>query len=305
MKFILILFPAILWGGAFIDNVSHPGGLAPGGFAEIDGAGFDGTAKVTVGGLDAAVYSFALYAGESSIFIQIPSAVAVGPATLVLTQGNDVAPWPVTIVPAAPQFVSTSQPPYSTTSFPQAVRAERSLPGGGFAPWSCAPGDTAKPGDLVRVYLTGLGATNPLVSAGMPAPESPLALTVVQPKVLFGKSNAVVTESALVPGQVGLYRLTFKVPDDFGYQSLSVTAGGITVEAPLAIGNAIMPLITSAAPWSIQVATACAAHFLDAGQTLTGDPRNPQDTLGNIHVVVTDAMGPHRAAILSATQDQV
>jgi hypothetical protein len=88
--FALLWFPAILCGGAFIDSVSHPGGLAPGGFAEIDGAYFDGTAKVTVGGLDAAVYPLGSYQTcdgcEVAIFIQIPGPVAVGSTTLVLTQ---------------------------------------------------------------------------------------------------------------------------------------------------------------------------------------------------------------------------
>jgi len=87
----LLLFPLTLWGGDFfIDDVSHPGGLAPGGFAEIDGAFFDGAAKVTVGGLDAAVYPLGSYQTcdgcEVAIFIQIPGPVAVGSTTLVLTQ---------------------------------------------------------------------------------------------------------------------------------------------------------------------------------------------------------------------------
>jgi len=64
--------------------------------------------------------------------------------------------------------------------------------------------------------------------------------------VLFGKSLAEVTDSVLVPGQVGLYRVTFKVPNDFGFKTLSVTVAGVTVETPLAVGNAIMPLYTSA-----------------------------------------------------------
>jgi hypothetical protein len=59
-------------------------------FAEIDGAFFDGAAKVTVGGLDAAVYPLGSYQTcdgcEVAIFIQIPGPVAVGSTTLVLTQ---------------------------------------------------------------------------------------------------------------------------------------------------------------------------------------------------------------------------
>src|SRR6266404_1422356 len=128
MKLALLLFPAIVWGGAFIDSVSNHQGLAPGGFAEIDGAYFDGTAKVTVGGLDAAVYAWGDYsrAGcEVSIIIQIPSVVAVGSTTLVLTQGKDIVTWPVTIIPAAPDFAATSRAPYGPSILPP-FRIERS-----------------------------------------------------------------------------------------------------------------------------------------------------------------------------------
>ena len=126
MKLALLFFPAMLWGGGFIDGVYPPERLAPGGFAEIDGFGFDGTAKVTVGGLDAAVYPWGNYTsgGEVVLFIQIPSGVPVGATTLLLTQGKDVIPWPVTIIPAAPQFVSTYMPPYYPTIYPPTFRIE-------------------------------------------------------------------------------------------------------------------------------------------------------------------------------------
>jgi uncharacterized protein (TIGR03437 family) len=309
MKLAALLFPVLWWGGAFIDGVSSPGGLAPGGFAEIDGAYFDGTAKVTVGGLDAAVYPYGEYpcAGcEVVIFIQIPSGVALGPTSLVLTQGNDVVIRPVRIVPAAPGFASTFQPPFIPNGFPPNVRIERSLPGGGFGPWTCSPGDTPQPGDLVRLYMTGLGATNPLVPAGVPAPESPLAGTIIKPTVLFAKRPAEVTESVLVPGQVGVYRVTFKLPDYSGYQTLSVTSAGVTVETPIPVGKAINPLQGSASPLSIQAVTACGGHFLDAGQTLSGDIANPPKKLGDISIAVFDSIGGERdAGILSATQDQI
>src|SRR5262249_52781264 len=139
MKFAALLLPVVAWGGASIDSVSSPGGLAPGGFAEIDGAYFDGTAKVSVGGLDAAVFPGSSSCGNCIgvyIFIQIPSTVALGPTTLVLTQGNDVVIWPIRIVAAAPEFASSLQPPFVPNAFPASPRIERSLPGGGFGPWS-------------------------------------------------------------------------------------------------------------------------------------------------------------------------
>src|SRR5215470_16602933 len=119
MKLALFLLPAMLWGQTiFIDGVYRDGGLSPGAFVDIEGFGFDSTAKVTVGGLDAPVYcpcgpDF----GEAFIFVQIPTTLPVGPTTLVLTQGKDVIPWQVTIVPAAPQFVSGFQAPYFTRTY--------------------------------------------------------------------------------------------------------------------------------------------------------------------------------------------
>src|SRR5262249_48153942 len=134
-------------------------------------------------------------------------------------------------------FASSLKPPFVPNAFPASPRIERSLPGGGFGSWSCAAGDTPQPGDMVRVYVTGLGATNPLVSAGAPAPESPLAATVIKPTVLFAKRPAEVTESVLVPGQVGLYRVTFKLPDYSGYQTLSITSAGVTAETTIPVGK--------------------------------------------------------------------
>jgi len=153
--------------------------------------------------------------------------------------------------------------------------------------------------------MTGLGATNPPVPAGTPAPESPLSFTVIQPTVKFGNTSAEVTESVLVPGEVGLYRVTFKIPDDFGFQTLSVTADGITVTSPVGVGNAVTSLYP-AAPLSIQVATSCGGHFLSPGKTLMGDPGAPLTNLGDISVRVLDSRGGSKpAAILSATADQI
>jgi uncharacterized protein (TIGR03437 family) len=303
----LLLFPAMLYGQVFIDGVFPADGLAPGSFADIEGFGFDGAAKVTVGGLEAPVYApNAPLTGEVSIFIQIPSTLPPGPTTLVLTQGKDVIPFPVTIVPAAPQFVSTYQPPYLPNYYPPSYRIERSLPSGGFGPWSCDSDENAKPGDLVRVYMTGLGATNPIVVAGFPAPESPLAVTDIQPSVMFGKSRAEVTELVLVPANVGLYRVTFKIPDEVGQQTLSIATGGRTVSAPLTAGNAVRSFYPNpAAPLSIQVAATCGGHFMAPGEPLIGDSRNPGNELGNITVIVHDSGGPKSAAILFANQDRI
>jgi uncharacterized protein (TIGR03437 family) len=86
-------------------------------------------------------------------------------------------------------------------------------------------------GDILTIYLTGLGATNPPVADGSPAPLDPLASTVVVPSVQIGGANLPVLFSGLVPGYVGLYVINASVPSSTP-QGLSVpltiTEGGVS-----------------------------------------------------------------------------
>jgi uncharacterized protein (TIGR03437 family) len=86
-------------------------------------------------------------------------------------------------------------------------------------------------GDILTIYLTGLGAVNPPVADGVPAPLDPLSTTVVNPSVQIGGSGCPVLFSGLVPGYVGLYVLNVSVPSSTP-QGLSVpltiSAGGFS-----------------------------------------------------------------------------
>lgn len=86
-------------------------------------------------------------------------------------------------------------------------------------------------GDILTIYLTGLGAVNPSVDDGAPGAVSPLSTTLTDPSVHIGGSGAPVLFSGLVPGYVGLYVLNVSVPSSTP-QGLSVpltiTAGGYT-----------------------------------------------------------------------------
>jgi uncharacterized protein (TIGR03437 family) len=62
-------------------------------------------------------------------------------------------------------------------------------------------------GGVIVIYVTGLGATNPPLGEGLPAPAAPLASTLVQPSVSIGGQPAAVFFSGLVPGFVGLYQI--------------------------------------------------------------------------------------------------
>ncbi|MCX6615357.1 MAG: hypothetical protein NTZ98_04560 [Acidobacteria bacterium] len=70
----------------------------------------------------------------------------------------------------------------------------------------------AKAGDVVVVYCTGLGATNPAVRSGEAAPASPLAKVVTPVTVTIGGQPAVVQFAGLTPGFVGLYQVNAQIP---------------------------------------------------------------------------------------------
>jgi uncharacterized protein (TIGR03437 family) len=67
-------------------------------------------------------------------------------------------------------------------------------------------------GDVLTIYLTGLGAVNPPVNDGDAGLVDPLSTTVITPVVQIGGQNAPVLFSGLVPGVPGAYVLNISVP---------------------------------------------------------------------------------------------
>ena len=89
----------------------------------------------------------------------------------------------------------------------------------------------AKPGDILTLYATGFGATNPAVAPGeLPA----AAATITAPFTLTIGGVTVpadaVPYAGVVPGIAGLYQLNVIVPDTVpdGNQNVVVTIGGVS-----------------------------------------------------------------------------
>jgi uncharacterized protein (TIGR03437 family) len=68
-------------------------------------------------------------------------------------------------------------------------------------------------GEIVIIYATGLGAVEPTVLLGVPAPTTPLSRTVDTPEVRIGDLNADVLFSGLTPGLIGVYQVNARVPE--------------------------------------------------------------------------------------------
>jgi uncharacterized protein (TIGR03437 family) len=87
----------------------------------------------------------------------------------------------------------------------------------------------AKQGETVQLFLTGLGAVRPAVTAGTAAPSaSPFATVVVPVDVFIDDANgnfsqAAVTYQGLAPGLAGLYQVNFTLPN-----GLTLNATGVT-----------------------------------------------------------------------------
>jgi uncharacterized protein (TIGR03437 family) len=75
------------------------------------------------------------------------------------------------------------------------------------------PGSPATARETVVIYCTGLGAVDPPIPEGVPAPSSPLSRTVNPVTVTIGGQNAPVQFSGLTPGFPGLYQVNAVVPE--------------------------------------------------------------------------------------------
>jgi uncharacterized protein (TIGR03437 family) len=87
-------------------------------------------------------------------------------------------------------------------------------------------------GDVLSIYATGLGATDPSVDVAAQSPSTPLAVTRAQASVLVQNQPATVQFSGLAPGLVGIYQINAVLPPGLG------GAADVVVESD---GNASNP----------------------------------------------------------------
>ncbi len=165
---------------------------------------------VLVAGTPAPLY----FASPSQVNAQLPVELTSGGQHQVIVSANGTLSLPETIdvAPAAPGMLST----------PNLAIAQR--PDGSFVS-SSAP---ARAGEILVLYLVGMGDTDPSPTTGSIAPPV-LARTKVAAEILVGGRTAVVQFSGLTPGFVGLYQVNFVVPDGLaaGDQEVVVEQAGV------------------------------------------------------------------------------
>jgi len=178
--------------------------------------------SVTIGGIAAPLY----YVSSGQINAQLPTELLAGQQYETVVNVNGFYSNPVTIT-------TTAEQP-GLASFPDGTVIAQDTS------YNLITADhPAHAGDVIILYATGMGATNPAVATGAVAPGPPqLANVTVAPQVSIGNANAQVLFAGLSPGSVGLYQMDVQIPTGTvaGNVPLVVTQGGVvsnTVTVPV------------------------------------------------------------------------
>ena len=170
-----------------------------------------------------------LFASPNQINAQLPFNVD-GSATMVLrTPGGVSDNFYLTILPAAPSVFRSGQPGL-VEDVPTVFRAKNGELVTGSNP--------IHPEEVVVIYLTGMGRTDPAVEPGMPAPSDPLPRAVIEPTVTLGGVPLIVGYAGLAPGQVGVYQINAYVPANVPLgmdMPLVISQGGSATTLPVRV----------------------------------------------------------------------
>jgi uncharacterized protein (TIGR03437 family) len=213
--------------GGVVDSASFAPVLASGGLASVFGLGVAPVqgiiraetlplptelagVRVLVDGRPAPILAVASQPQEQVNF-QVPWETSPGRAQIqVEVAGLPGLPIEVDIQPAAPAMFTAFSGGLSVAA---ALRANyQSLVVCQRGPFGILICPQARPGEVILLYVTGLGAVTYPPETGAGAPDTPLSHTVVPTDVWIGGEKARVQFSGLAPGYVGLYQINVEVP---------------------------------------------------------------------------------------------
>jgi minor extracellular serine protease Vpr len=228
--------PVIAAGGV-VNAASFEAGraVAPGSWVSIFGAGLSDVTRA------AAAAPLPIAMAGANVSFDAPGVSVPGPLWFVSAgQVNVQVPWELAGAASARVKVNIHA---STGRLAEVRLATYSpgvfeYPGPGGTRFAAAldqrnelvgPHNPARRGEVVQVFVNGLGPVDRQPASGEPAPAEPLARTLATPVVMIGGRPAAVGFSGLAPGHVGLYQLNVVTPGDApsGTQPLVVSVGGV------------------------------------------------------------------------------
>jgi uncharacterized protein (TIGR03437 family) len=175
---------------------------------------------VNVNGIAAPILGLANVNGQEQINIQVPFGIP-SPGGVTVVINNNGASTTITGVP-----VQSLQPGIFEVSveggrFAAALHADYRL---------VTPSHPARPGEIILLFLTGLGATTPPVGTNAIGPNPP-AQTALAPVVgIDDVGMEVIANTAFyAPGLVSVYQINFVVGPNVqsGNRSLNMAIGGV------------------------------------------------------------------------------
>ena len=182
--------------------------------------------RVTINGETAPLIALANSSGGQQINLQVPFEVQPGPATVVINNnGTETVIESVAVNAVQPGIFEVD---IVDGRYAAALHADFRL---------VSPADPAKPGEVILLFLTGAGPTNPAVATNAAGP-TPAALTATPPVVGLDHQGVESFGGFYAPGLATAYQINFRVPDTAatGNRELTVVvdgAGSQTVLLPV------------------------------------------------------------------------
>lgn len=224
----------LVTAAGFVNGASFASGWTPGGTASIFGVGLmedvDGVlapappfpttlrgVRVLVENVPAPILSMANINGQEQINIQVPFGIpASGTVVVTIINNGASATFPnVAAAAARPGIFEVTLP---SGKFGAALHADYSL---------VEPNHPARPGEIILLFWTGGGVTNPPVATNQPGPLTP-ATVAAEVVVAAGGGNAESLGSFYAPGLVTVYQTNFRIP---------AGASGATLPVKLVVGG--------------------------------------------------------------------
>jgi uncharacterized protein (TIGR03437 family) len=144
-----------------------------------------------------------IFVSPTQVNAQMPFQ-AVGDVVMVVHTPGGVSPNFNMVVPPTAPAVFTSASAGPLTNLPTVLRQATNL--------LVTDSNPVHLGDMLVIYLTGMGAVNPMVANGNPSPQNPLAMALSAPQVTLGGVTLGVQFAGLAPGEVGVYQINATVP---------------------------------------------------------------------------------------------
>jgi len=224
--------PTITPGGIVNNATFASGPVAPGSIVSVFGGGLApftqsfsgfplsnslGGATVTVNGVNAPMF----YASSGQVNVQIPFEVTPGPSAMTIANAcGSSGQVSFQVAQAAPYILQTGSG--------QAILLNQDNTVNG-------PGNPARVGSYIQIFLIGIGATKNQPADGAANPGSPLPVSTLNYSATLGSSSASVAYLGLAPGWVGLDQLNISVPPTLstGSYPVTVTVAGVQSNGPM------------------------------------------------------------------------